>query len=47
MQNFECKIALVFISISLKVCFQLLGALKNRLNETVLLNTHNIFFLKK
>ena len=30
-----------FLSISLNMCF---GAQKNRLNETVLLSTHNICF---
>ena len=35
------KIAFIFLSISLNMCF---GAQKNRLNETVLLSTHNICF---
>ena len=38
---FERKIAVIFLSISLNMCF---GAQKNHLIETVLLSTHNICF---
>ena len=39
--NFERKTENIFLSISFNSCF---GAQKNRLIETVLLSTHNIFF---
>ena len=42
MHNFRAKIAIIFIFISLNL--YVLGVQKNRLNETVLLNTHNICF---
>ena len=39
-KHFRRKIAYIFLSIS----FTVLGAQKNRLNETILLSTHNICF---
>ena len=36
------KILIIFLPINLNMC---LGAQKNRLNETVLLSTHNICFV--
>ena len=38
---FERKIVNIFLPIGIKIYF---GAQKNRLNETVLLSTHNICF---
>ena len=38
---FQFKISIIYLSISLNMCF---GARKNRLIETVLLSTHNICF---
>ena len=38
---FECKFVIIFLTINLNMWF---GAQKNRLNEMVLLNTHNICF---
>ena len=40
---FERKSVNIFLPISLNVC---LGAQKNRLIETVLLSTHNMFWLR-
>ena len=40
---FERKIAIIFLSISLNMCF---GCSKNCLTETVLLSTHSMFWLK-
>ena len=40
-ENFWAKIVIIFLPISLNICF---GAQKNRLIETVLLSTHNICF---
>ena len=40
-QNFERKIAIIFLHSNLSICF---GAQKNHLIETVLLSTHNICF---
>ena len=35
------KIVIIFLTIKLNMCF---GYIKNRLNETVLLSTHNVCF---
>ena len=40
-QKIQCKIENIFIPIVFFKCF---GAQKNRLIETVLLSTHNIYF---
>ena len=39
--SFKRKIAIVFLTIGLNMCF---GVQKNRLIKTVLLSTHNICF---
>ena len=38
---YERKIVIIFLPINLNMC---LGAQKNRLIETVLLSTHNVYF---
>ena len=48
--NFGCKLVKIFLPVSFNICFgclnniYVLGAQKKRLNETVLLSTHNICF---
>ena len=55
-KKIERKIAIIFLSITLNLCFGcskelsqtcVLGAQKNRLIETVLLSTHNICLVEK